>query len=182
MINRQWEAKGATHISLVPESGWHLPLAQATGTDGGNEAPGASWRVKTLPRVRNWDRRFSPARMFPCPRLPIGSGEGARPIPHSIPRATCVRFFPRPTSHFPFIDDVERNNRSLEQDGKAFLCKMVVIRQHCCDCLMPHGQHRNAVGEAVPFVGTGSIEGKSVTESLMGLMLNHYVRIAQNHR
>ncbi len=53
---------------LIGDRSGHAP---ATGTNGGNEAPGACCRVKTWPRVRNWDRGFSLARVFCYPRFPI---------------------------------------------------------------------------------------------------------------
>ena len=36
----------------------------------GNEAPGATWRVKSRPLNRNWGRGFSLTRVFAFPRLP----------------------------------------------------------------------------------------------------------------
>jgi hypothetical protein len=58
-------------MHCASEEGDRLGHVPTTGTDGGNEAPGACCRVKTWPRVRNWDRGFSLARVFPYPRLPI---------------------------------------------------------------------------------------------------------------
>src|SRR5271157_5970626 len=47
--------------------------APSTGTDRGNESPGAPWLVKSRPRNRNWGRGlgFSLARVFAFPRLPL---------------------------------------------------------------------------------------------------------------
>jgi len=58
----------------APEFGpdWNrLGHAPSTGTDRGNEAPGTTWRVKSWPRIRDWDRGFSLARVFPYSRIPI---------------------------------------------------------------------------------------------------------------
>jgi hypothetical protein len=58
-------------ISPLHEPVNRLGHAPSTGTDGGNEAPGAPWRVKSWPRIRDWDRGFLLARVFPYPRIPI---------------------------------------------------------------------------------------------------------------
>ena len=49
-----------------------LGQAPSIGADRGNEASGATWRVKSRPRNRNWGRGlgFSLARVFAFPRLP----------------------------------------------------------------------------------------------------------------
>jgi len=65
------EGKNRRDMHCASEEGDRLGHVPTTGTDGGNEAPGACCRVKTWPRVRNWDRGFSLARVFPYPRLPI---------------------------------------------------------------------------------------------------------------
>src|SRR5271166_6566788 len=48
-----------------------LGHAPSTGTERGNEASGTAWRVKSWPRIRDWDRGILPARVFPYPRIPI---------------------------------------------------------------------------------------------------------------
>ncbi len=45
-----------------PGEGNRSGQAPSTGTDRGNEAPGAPWRVKSRPRNRNWGGRFSLCR------------------------------------------------------------------------------------------------------------------------
>src|SRR5271157_5285130 len=44
--------------------------AQSIGTDRGNEAPGATWRIKSRPRNRYLGEGFSLVRVFAFPRLP----------------------------------------------------------------------------------------------------------------
>ena len=47
----------------------------------------------------------------------------------------------------------------LEQDGKPFLCEMVIMGQDFGDALLPHRLHRNAIGQAVSLVRAGLVEG-----------------------
>jgi hypothetical protein len=41
----------------------------------------------------------------------------------------------------------------LQQDLKAFLREMRVVRQALGDPFLPHPDHRNAIGETIGFVG-----------------------------
>ncbi len=82
-----------------------------------------------------------------------GSGRGIK-YPFARPRCSAAR---------------KRFLGLLEQNGKAFLLKMIIIRQNFVDTLLPHGFHRNAVGQAVMLVGPGIIKSKASEEGLPGL-------------
>src|SRR5271157_3457743 len=72
MINGWTAASGGTGTGQARTGQNWSGQAPSIGTDRGNEAPGATWRVKARPRNRNWGRGlgFSLARVFAFPRLP----------------------------------------------------------------------------------------------------------------
>jgi hypothetical protein len=47
----------------------------------------------------------------------------------------------------------------LQEKGKTFLSKMIVVREYLGDAVLAHGFHRDAVGEAVLLVGAGFVKG-----------------------
>jgi hypothetical protein len=51
--------------------------------------------------------------------------------------------------------------QTLEQLDKAFLDNMIVGGQDFGDGGLPHGLHRDAIGQAVCLVAAGFIEGKA---------------------
>ena len=63
-----------------------------------------------------------------------------------------------------------------QQDGEAFLRKMIVMRENIADAFGSHRHHRNAVGQAIALVGTSLKEGEAVKESLMRLRGEHGCR------
>ncbi len=48
-----------------------------------------------------------------------------------------------------FADQSTGLKPALEQDGKPFLGKMIIVRQDLADTLLPHHFHRDAVGQAL---------------------------------
>jgi hypothetical protein len=54
--------------------------------------------------------------------------------------------------------------RLPEEDVKAFLGAMAVIRENLCQTLVPHHPHRDAVRQAVFFIRASGVEGKTLQE------------------
>ena len=56
----------------------------------------------------------------------------------------------------------------LKQDAETFLSEMIVMRQDFADAILPHDLHRDAVGQAVPFVGGVTGRGRRRKERSAG--------------
>jgi hypothetical protein len=56
-----------------------------------------------------------------------------------------------------------------QQDSKAFLAEMPVMRENFGDAFLTHCLHRHAVGQAVFLVRAGLIQGKTILKPLPGL-------------
>ena len=68
----------------------------------------------------------------------------------------------------------------LQQDSKAFLHEMIVMRQDFADAFGPHRLHRDAIRQAVTLVWAGFVEGETIQEGLMRLRADDDAGVAQN--
>ncbi len=74
-----------------------------------------------------------------------------------------------------------RTGRSgiAEEGSEPFLFEMAVVCEHFVQPFSPHRLHRNAVGQAVSFVGTCTVEPKAGQERLAAL--RHYANFRAIH-
>ena len=66
-----------------------------------------------------------------------------------------------------------------EQSAKTFLLKMAVVGQYVGQAFAPHGRHRNAVCEAIAFVGMAGVKIETGEKRLTGLWDHVNTGIAQ---
>ena len=64
-----------------------------------------------------------------------------------------------------------------EQRDESFLSEVVIVRQDFGDAFPPHRLHRDGVGQAVPFIRAGFVEGQAGEERPAGLRANRDGRI-----
>ena len=57
---------------------------------------------------------------------------------------------------------------------------MGVVREHIGDAPLPHGIHRDAVREAVGFVGTRFVKRQTIEECLTGFGKDFHLLIREN--
>ena len=73
----------------------------------------------------------------------------------STARQSPCRFFLGPERDRPSAPQIHRQrearsvgrSRLSQHDGKALLREMIIMRQDFGDAVLPHGAHRNAVGQ-----------------------------------
>jgi len=63
---------------------------------------------------------------------------------------------------------------------ETFLSEMGVVRKHIGDAALPHDIHRDAVGEAVGFVGTRFVKRQTIKKCLTCFVQDFYLLIAEN--
>jgi hypothetical protein len=73
-----------------------------------------------------------------------------------------------------------RVRRCSKQSGKAFLREMIIVRQDFGDALLPHGFHRNAVGETIFLIRPGFVEGQAGNEGLSALRQHENRRVGHH--
>src|SRR5712691_8042080 len=110
-------------------------------------------------------------------------------LPPSTRRCTRrppLRTWPRRLGHstFPPVRPPDFQRRGIggswEQDVKAFLGEVAVVGEDVGKALAAHGLHGNTVGQAIPLVQAGFIEGQASQERGTRLRQNNDIVIRKN--